>query len=125
MPVRLFSLDYRVPQCDTSLVEFPVLVGHAADAQIRLDDHSVGHHHCEIDFFSGSMVVRDLDSVRGTFVNGARIREPKLMPGDHLAIGMLTFLVQNCPENEREPCAVENGSEPRRWQDESIVLAAS
>ena len=97
MSVRLMSLDYSVPECAHSLIEFPILIGRAADSQIRLDDHSVSNRHCEIDYFNGSMVVRDLDTVHGTFVNGARIGESELKPGDELAVGMLTFLVQNVP----------------------------
>jgi pSer/pThr/pTyr-binding forkhead associated (FHA) protein len=91
--VELISLDYVVPKCDTSITDLPVLIGHAGDCQICLDDHSVSNHHCEIDCFNGSMGVRDLDSVHGTFVNAKRISKSQLLPGDQLAVGALTFLV--------------------------------
>ena len=71
MRARSISLDYLVPQCDTSLDALPVVIGHARDADIRLDDHSVGGYHCRIDCVGDEMVVSDLASVHGTFVNGA------------------------------------------------------
>jgi pSer/pThr/pTyr-binding forkhead associated (FHA) protein len=40
------------------------------------------------------LVVTDLGSVHGTFVNGSRITESILSAGDELGIGMMTFLVQ-------------------------------
>ena len=123
MPARLMSLDYRVPQCDTSLAEVPVLIGCADDAQIRLSDPSVGYHHCEIDRFNGRMIVRDLDSLHGTFVNGARIRESELNPGDHLAVGMLTLLVQSFADKRTDYPVVEDRGGRKLWQDEILAVA--
>ena len=103
MKARLISLDYQVPQCDTSLGVFPVVIGHAPDAAIRLDDPSVGGHHCRIASAGDGLVVTDLGSVHGTFVNGSRIVESTLKPGDELAVGMMTFFVQFDSELEVTP----------------------
>lgn len=125
MPVRLMSLDYSVPKCDTSLVEFPVLIGRAADSQIRLDDHSISNHHCEIDYFNGTMIVRDLDTVHGTFVNGKRVGEAELKPGDQLAVGMLTFLVQLVPDKKLDRQPVADRGERQGSKKERLVLATA
>ena len=100
MKARLVSLDYHVPQCDTSLRTFPVVIGHAPDAAIRLDDQSVGDHHCRITSAGNGLVVSDLGSVHGTFVNGSRITESILKPGDEFGVGMVTFLIQFDQEAE-------------------------
>lgn len=115
MPTRLISLDYRVPQCDTTLIEFPILIGRAADAEIQLDDHSIANHHCEIDNVDGCLVVRDLDTVHGTFVNSTRISEAKLLPGDHLAVGMLTFWVQSDSAVKRKVRTESAATSTRGW----------
>jgi pSer/pThr/pTyr-binding forkhead associated (FHA) protein len=94
MKTRLISLDYQVPQCDTDLRTFPVVIGHAPDAAIRLDDHSIADHHCQITSDDDGLVVTDLESVHGTFVNGCRITDSILRAGDELGVGMMTFLVQ-------------------------------
>ena len=44
------------------------------------------------------------------------------MPGDELAVGMMTFLVQGCAEQKKEPRRVEDRSER---QEASLVLSAT
>lgn len=100
MKTQLISLDYHVPPCDTHLERFPVVIGYAADAGIRLEDTLVSDHHCQIDCVHGALVIRDLDSVHGTYVNGARLTaQLTLSAGDEISIGNRTFLLR-CGE----PC---------------------
>jgi pSer/pThr/pTyr-binding forkhead associated (FHA) protein len=100
MRAKLISLDYLVPQCDTSLDVVPLVIGHAHNADICLDDYSVADYHCRIDSVGDELVVSDLGSVHGTFVNGARIADSVLNHGDELAIGLMTFLVDFCQLSE-------------------------
>lgn len=100
MTLRLASLDYALPECDTTLRVFPFIVGSAADAHLRLDDHSVSGHHCSFHEVDGRFMVRDLGSLHGTFLNGERITQAEVRLGDELSIGMLTFLVQSAPAVE-------------------------
>jgi pSer/pThr/pTyr-binding forkhead associated (FHA) protein len=93
MRAKLISLDYLVPQCDTNLDVFPIVIGHANNADIRLDDYTVADYHCRLDSTGDELVVSDLGSVHGTFVNGARIMESVLNHGDELAVGLMTFLI--------------------------------
>ncbi len=104
MRARLVSLDYYVPLCDTSLDALPVVIGQAEDAEIRLDDFSVADYHCRVSATDDGLTVTDLDTVHGTYVNGTRVTESVLTPGDELSIGMMTFLVQPAAE----------AAEPRR-----------
>ena len=92
MRARLISLDYLVPRCDTSLDALPVMIGHAKDADIRLDDYSVADYHCRIDAIGDELIVSDLGTVHGTFVNNVRITAALLHHGDELAVGLTTFL---------------------------------
>jgi pSer/pThr/pTyr-binding forkhead associated (FHA) protein len=72
----------------------PVMIGQAPDAGVRLDDHLVSRIHCEINAVKGTLVVRDLGSMLGTFVNGLNVATALLMPGDKLTVGITSFLVQ-------------------------------
>jgi ABC-type multidrug transport system ATPase subunit len=63
-----------------------LLIGRA-DADIVLDRPAVARHHAELLWRDGKHVLRDLDSPDGTFVNGARIEEQALAPGDVVQIG--------------------------------------
>jgi serine/threonine protein kinase len=65
----------------------PLLLGRSRHAETRLEDPGVSRVHCEIELEDGQVVVTDLDSAGGTFVNGQRITENVLRPGDVLRIG--------------------------------------
>ncbi len=60
---------------------------------LTIPDPEVSGTHCEIAKGIDAYFVRDLGSTNGTYVNGERIREQKLKPGDRIGIGrtVLTF----------------------------------
>jgi len=93
MKVRLICLSDEEEHDEIILDQFPVLVGRNLDVAIRIDDAWVSRFHCKIDEIDGRLVVRDLGSRNGTFINGSYIVEAPLMPDDQLTIGNLTFLV--------------------------------
>jgi sulfite reductase (NADPH) flavoprotein alpha-component len=92
MKARLISLDYLVPRADTNLDAFPVVIGHAQNAAIRLDDYSVADYHCRIELVDDEVIVSDLGTVHGTFINDIRVDRGILRHGDELAVGLTTFL---------------------------------
>lgn len=100
MTMRLISLDYRTPKCDISLDHLPVVIGSGPEAGICLDEPSVASCHCRIEQSDGRLFVSDLGTVHGTFLNGVRITETVLTAGDELAIGLLSFYVQNLNSSE-------------------------
>jgi pSer/pThr/pTyr-binding forkhead associated (FHA) protein len=60
-------------------------------------DHGVGRRHARIFLQGGQVLVEDLDSTNGTFLNAARVppRQPRpLRAGDELRLGSLTVKVQ-------------------------------
>jgi serine/threonine protein kinase len=65
----------------------PLLLGRSRHAETRLEDPGVSRVHCEIELEDGQVLVTDLDSAGGTFVNGQRITEQQLRPGDVVQIG--------------------------------------
>ncbi len=67
-------------------------IGRGADADIRIDDPGVSRHHAEIRIGS-DVILRDLGSTNGTYVNGTLIAEQPLRDGAVITIGStnLTF----------------------------------
>jgi DNA-binding CsgD family transcriptional regulator len=64
------------------------IVGKAADAHIRLTDSGVSRHHAKLVRASdGLLMVVDLQSTNGTFVNGGRVEVATLRAGHRLRIG--------------------------------------
>ena len=74
--------------------QFPAVVGRHSEAAIRIVDRFMSRRHCHIDIEDGQVVVRDLDSTHGTFVNREQITEAVLAPGDQLQIGVSLFRVE-------------------------------
>ena len=69
-------------------------VGRAEDSDLIIASTRISRHHCEIVNDQGRLVIRDKDSGNGTFVNGRKIQEQDLAPGDEVRIGPLTFTVE-------------------------------
>src|SRR5438874_13785594 len=69
-------------------------LGRHDDCLIRIKSSQVSRRHCEFLEIGGKLVVRDLGSSNGTFVNGKRvIGQQPLKPGDELTVGAVTLRV--------------------------------
>jgi len=79
-----------------------VRAGRSPDAEIRLQDSGAAWEHCVVRSAGGGHVVIDATSETGTFVNGRRISECRLQPGDRIAIGETVLLYRrSCDESGR------------------------
>jgi pSer/pThr/pTyr-binding forkhead associated (FHA) protein len=91
MKVRLIALSSVERDRKLGLSDFPVVLGRSIDADITIEDRWVSRRHCELLEREGMVLVRDLDSTHGTFVNGKPILEAYLRPEDILTIGLTSF----------------------------------
>lgn len=62
-------------------------IGKKEDNDIPLSDKTVSREHVEIEYAADSFLLRDLDSTNGTYLNGSRVKEAYLAPGDRIKIG--------------------------------------
>lgn len=69
-------------------------IGRHSSNRLQLPDLAVSRHHCVVEPAAGSLVLRDLGSRRGTFVNGLPVHERALEEGDLVTLGGSLFLVQ-------------------------------
>lgn len=70
-------------------------LGRGRSNDIVLDDSSVSREHAEIVIGDdGAILVRDLDSTNGVFVNGERVRESRIGPGDRIFLGNAQLSVE-------------------------------
>lgn len=65
------------------------LLGREIDCAVVDDDHTISRHHAEITWTGGHWVIKDLNSLNGTTVNGERIGSaPRLLlAGDEIRLG--------------------------------------
>ena len=62
-------------------------LGRHPNNTVQVLDRIVSKEHCHIDLVDGRWLLRDLGSLNGSFVNGERITERVLSPGDEISIG--------------------------------------
>src|SRR5689334_19527992 len=64
-----------------------VRIGRDPGSSIHLDEAGVAWDHCVVQLSAGRYRLLDRRTGDGTYVNGMRITEHWLEPGDHIAIG--------------------------------------
>ena len=69
-------------------------VGRKEDCGIRIPVAEVSRRHAEFRAVEDGVVLKDMASANGTFVNNKRITMHKLAPGDHIVFGPVVFTVQ-------------------------------
>lgn len=64
-------------------------IGRLEDNTFQIADPSVSSHHCEIFMRGDDVVVQDLNSTNGSYINGEKITEAVLKPGQTLRLGQV------------------------------------
>jgi len=72
----------------------PTTVGRAEGNLFQIIEPSVSGRHCEILLRGNEVVVRDLTSTNGTFIQGERITEAILKPGQILRLGRVNLRLE-------------------------------
>jgi pSer/pThr/pTyr-binding forkhead associated (FHA) protein len=65
----------------------PVTIGRSPDNDLSVDNPAVSNHHAKVYYEGGRLVVEDLDSLNGTFVNDLRVERAMLHDGDKIWVG--------------------------------------
>jgi pSer/pThr/pTyr-binding forkhead associated (FHA) protein len=73
----------------------PAVIGRGHEVAVSLDgDMGVSRRHAEIYSPGAGLHIRDLNSTHGTYVNGYKVSDQPLQPGDKIAIGQSILQVQ-------------------------------
>ncbi|MBI3404516.1 MAG: FHA domain-containing protein, partial [Acidobacteria bacterium] len=73
----------------------PVIIGRAPDNDIQIDNLAVSTNHAKVFVEEGRLVVEDMGSLNGTFVNNQRVQRTILKTGDTIMIGKHTLIVDD------------------------------
>ena len=69
-------------------------IGRCEESQIRILDPVVSRRHARIHVYEGCLILFDLDSTNGTYVNGKRVNGGSMLfGGDKISIGLSEFIV--------------------------------
>lgn len=90
MPAQLLSLN----DGPNVLLDKPILLlGRHPECDVQIDSRKISRRHCCIAQVSDYLVVRDLGSTNGIRINGLRVQDGRLAPGDELTIGTYRYKV--------------------------------
>ncbi len=70
-------------------------VGRVSDNAFEIPEASVSSHHAEFLLRGTEVLVRDLNSTNGTFINGDRVTEATLKPGQILRLGTIELRLES------------------------------
>ena len=72
------------------------LIGRADDCDLQIEDLNMSRHHAELvlEQAAGRLVLRDLGSTNGTWVNGKQVTQAELRDGQRFTLGTTEFVVR-------------------------------
>ncbi len=89
-------------------------IGRDPNCEIFLEGDLVSRYHAEITHAAGKLVLRDMGSTNGTFVNGRQLTAPvELKQGDEVGIGNQTLVVVDEPDSRLEETSAQDGEAVR------------
>ncbi len=76
------------------IVKSTLKVGRSPDNDIVIDDPKISRKHAELSPVRDGILVKDMDSTNGTFINNKKIKEGIAKIGDEIAFDKIVFKVQ-------------------------------
>jgi hypothetical protein len=70
-----------------------VEIGRALECDIYILEPALSRKHAELELVGDDLLLRDLGSVNGTYVNGEKVDEVKLKDGDRMQFDKIHFIV--------------------------------
>ena len=69
-------------------------IGRVEDNMFQIAETSVSSHHCEVLLRGNDVVIKDLNSTNGTFINDQPVTESVLKPGQTLRLGTVELKLE-------------------------------
>jgi pSer/pThr/pTyr-binding forkhead associated (FHA) protein len=110
---RLILLQKTGTAKQVNLPATPFVIGRAGTSDLVLDNQLVSRSHAVIETVGDAVMLRDLQSHNGTFLNGERVTAVALRNGDEIRIGgqQIRFLARtgHIPDAEALRLVTEPG----------------
>ena len=95
MDIKLISITPKGTRKEFALTDSVTVLGRQPDCTLQVQLPEISRRHCELRMENKTVVVNDLGSANGTFVNGQKVRRQELKPGDVISLAeAIKFLVQ-------------------------------
>lgn len=91
MQVKLVVVHGKANKSEVPLKKVPCTIGRSREADLTVAHPMISRQHSQIFEVDGLLMIKDLDSLNGTFVGQQRVREAPLRPEDEFTVGPITF----------------------------------
>jgi pSer/pThr/pTyr-binding forkhead associated (FHA) protein len=119
-----FGKTYPVPG--------PVVIGRQQDCDISVPSEEISRRHAQVKPTPDGLMVEDLGSANGTFINGKRVQTGLMRPGEELRLDTIRFMLvapgMEMPATQRAPAAQPasaSGGKAGLWVGLVVILAAA
>jgi len=104
-----------------------LVVGRAVNSDVPIYDPTISRQHAQISAQDGGVLVKDLGSSNGTFLNGSRITEAVAVPNDVVMFGKVSFYVRDVAKStaDQKPPAGSGFAAPPKAPQATIVRQLS
>jgi pSer/pThr/pTyr-binding forkhead associated (FHA) protein len=96
-------------------------IGRVEDNLFQIAEPSVSSHHCEVHLHGSEVLIRDLNSTNGTFINGEKITESVLKPGQTLRLGNVELKLE-APGTAAAPASGPAPGPAKRQVEATMVI---
>ena len=101
-------------------------VGRLEDNAFQIPEQSVSSHHCELLLKGSDVIVRDLNSTNGTYINGEKVSEKVLKPGQILRLGNVEARLETdgaaAPATAGSAAAAASSTEKKKQDRNTSVI---
>lgn len=92
-------------------------IGRTPNNDLQIDELELSSHHCTIELQENAIIVKDLQSVSGTFVDGEPVTEAKVSPGQIISLGSFLLTLNGDDDGSIRSLRAEQG--PAQLKDGS------
>jgi len=109
---------------ETFEITAPVtILGRAADSNVVVTDDKVSRHHCRIVVENDSLILEDLGSSNGTYVNGRSVTKTRLVDGDEIRVGNHIFALMMAKDvQDNDSVSIVSEESPVKGTTVEVVM---
>ena len=97
-------------------------IGRVEDNLFQIAEASISSHHCEVLLRGTDVVIKDLNSTNGTFINDEKITEGVLKPGQTLRLGQVELRLETSTAGTSTASAPPAAPTPRAKKKDSTMV---
>ncbi len=95
MDVKIVAISPKGTRKIFPLVAQETTLGRQNDCDLKIPLSEISRKHCQIIVEENSVRIKDLESANGTFVDGEKVTEQELKPGNVISLaGAINFMIQ-------------------------------